>query len=43
LGRILRPKPGKKATLYEVVASGTKEQDHSEKRRDHEAYEEEEC
>jgi superfamily II DNA or RNA helicase len=43
LGRILRPKPGKKATLYEVIASGTKEQDHSEKRREHEAYEEDEC
>jgi len=43
LGRILRPKPGKQATLYEVIASGTKEQDHSEKRREHEAYEEEEC
>jgi hypothetical protein len=26
-----------------VISSGTKEQDHSEKRRDHEAYEEEEC
>ena len=43
LGRILRPKAGKKATLYELIASGTKEQDHSESRRDHEAYEEESC
>jgi len=43
LGRILRPKPGKRATLYEVIASGTKEQDHSEKRREHEAYEEDAC
>jgi superfamily II DNA or RNA helicase len=43
LGRILRPKAGKRATLYELIASGTKEQDHSESRRDHEAYEEESC
>ena len=43
LGRILRPKAGKRATLYELIASGTKEQDHSDSRRDHEAYEEESC
>ena len=32
LGRILRPKAGKRATLYEVIASGTKEEAHSQSR-----------
>jgi len=43
LGRILRPKAGKRATLYEVIAAGTKEEAHSESRREHEAYEEDAC
>jgi superfamily II DNA or RNA helicase len=38
LGRILRPKEGKQAVLYELVAEGTTETQASERRRDHDAY-----
>jgi len=40
LGRILRPREGKKATLYELVTTGTSEEATSARRRDHAAYEE---
>lgn len=38
LGRILRPKDGKRAVLYEVISAGTNETYTSERRRDHDAY-----
>jgi superfamily II DNA or RNA helicase len=38
LGRILRKRDGKRAVLYEIVASGTSEESLSERRRDHRAY-----
>ena len=38
LGRILRPKNDKRATLYEIVALGTSEAYTSERRREHAAY-----
>ena len=38
LGRILRKREGKQATLYELVSGGTAETHTSERRRDHEAY-----
>ena len=38
LGRILRPKEGKKALMYEVVASETSEESTSARRRKHDAY-----
>jgi superfamily II DNA or RNA helicase len=38
LGRILRPRPGKRAILYELVSAETGETYTSEKRRDHRAY-----
>ena len=38
LGRILRRKEGKHATLYEVITSGTNEERMSERRREHNAY-----
>jgi superfamily II DNA or RNA helicase len=38
LGRILRPREGKRAVLYEVVSAGTSEAYTSERRRDHDAY-----
>jgi superfamily II DNA or RNA helicase len=38
LGRILRPKDGKRAVLYELVTAGTGETYTSERRRDHSAY-----
>ncbi len=38
LGRILRPAPGKLAILYEVVTSGTTEEQVSARRRQHDAY-----
>ena len=38
LGRVLRPREGKHALLYELVASGTVEAQTSERRRDHSAY-----
>jgi superfamily II DNA or RNA helicase len=38
LGRILRPLPGKRATLYELITAGTAEQHTSDRRRDHVAY-----
>ncbi|MBS2031237.1 MAG: DEAD/DEAH box helicase family protein [Deltaproteobacteria bacterium] len=38
LGRILRRREGKRATLYEVVTSGTGEEATSSRRREHEAY-----
>ena len=38
LGRILRPKPGKRAVLYEVVTLDTTEQLTSERRNEHDAY-----
>ena len=33
LGRLLRPQPGKKAILYEVIVKGTSEEIHSRKRK----------
>jgi superfamily II DNA or RNA helicase len=38
LGRILRPKDGKRATLYELITVDTSETYTSEQRRDHVAY-----
>lgn len=38
LGRILRPRPGKRAVLYELVSQNTSETFTSERRRDHVAY-----
>jgi superfamily II DNA or RNA helicase len=38
LGRILRPREGKQAVLYELVAAGTTEVHASERRRNHAAY-----
>jgi len=38
LGRILRPKEGKRAVLYELVSADTAEAYTSERRRDHDAY-----
>ncbi len=38
LGRILRRKDGKNATLYELVSAGTSETFTSDRRRDHAAY-----
>ncbi len=38
LGRILRPKAGKRATLYEIVSADTAEAYTSERRREHDAY-----
>jgi superfamily II DNA or RNA helicase len=38
LGRILRPKEGKRAILYELVSGDTAEAYTSERRRDHDAY-----
>lgn len=38
LGRILRPRPGKRAQLYELVSANTGETFTSERRRDHVAY-----
>ncbi len=38
LGRILRPREGKHATLYELVTSGTSEEATSRRRREHAAY-----
>lgn len=38
LGRILRPSGGKKASLYELISSGTTEYYTSERRRQHSAY-----
>jgi superfamily II DNA or RNA helicase len=38
LGRILRPKEGKRARLYEVVSAGTAEAFTSDRRREHDAY-----
>ncbi|MET0594714.1 MAG: DEAD/DEAH box helicase family protein, partial [Polyangiaceae bacterium] len=38
LGRILRKKDGKRATLYELVTDGTSETFTSERRREHSAY-----
>lgn len=38
LGRILRPREGKQAVLYELVVSGTTEELASARRRDHEAW-----
>lgn len=40
LGRLLRPRPGKVAVLYELVSAGTAEGYTSERRRQHEAFEE---
>ena len=39
LGRILRPTPGKRAMLYEILSSGTNEWGTSDRRRQHRAYE----
>jgi len=38
LGRILRPREGKRAVLYELVSEGTVEAYTSERRREHDAY-----
>ncbi len=38
LGRILRPRLGKQALLYELVTAGTSETQTSQRRRDHVAY-----
>ena len=38
LGRVLRKGEGKRALLYELVASGTSEAQTSARRRDHVAY-----
>lgn len=38
LGRILRPREGKQAVLYELVVAGTVEEAASARRRDHDAY-----
>ena len=38
LGRILRPQPGKRAMLYELITIGTGETSTSERRREHVAY-----
>ena len=38
LGRILRPREGKRAILYEVVSADTVEANTSERRREHDAY-----
>ena len=38
LGRILRPRAGKRATLYELVTANTAEKYTSERRREHVAY-----
>ncbi len=38
LGRVLRPRPGKRAVLYELVSQNTGETYTSERRRDHVAY-----
>jgi superfamily II DNA or RNA helicase len=38
LGRILRPRAGKRAVLYEIVSAGTTETFTSERRREHDAY-----
>lgn len=38
LGRILRPRPGKRAILYELISANTGETFTSERRRDHVAY-----
>lgn len=38
LGRILRPKDGKRARLYELVTAGTSETFTSDRRREHSAY-----
>jgi len=40
LGRILRPREGKQAVLYELVTTGTSEEATSRRRREHAAYEE---
>jgi len=33
VGRLLRPRPGKRARIYEIVARGTYEEQHAERRR----------
>ena len=38
LGRILRRREGKRATLYEVITENTVEEHVSERRREHDAY-----
>jgi superfamily II DNA or RNA helicase len=38
LGRILRPREGKRAVLYEVVSADTAESYTSDRRREHDAY-----
>lgn len=39
LGRILRPRPGKRALLYELVSQSTNEVHVNQRRRQHDAYE----
>jgi superfamily II DNA or RNA helicase len=43
LGRILRPRDGKRAVLYELVTGQTGEQSTSERRREHVAYRSKSC
>jgi superfamily II DNA or RNA helicase len=38
LGRVLRPKDGKQAVLYELVVADSAEEVTSDRRRDHVAY-----
>lgn len=43
LGRVLRPRDGKRALLYEIITARTSEQSTSERRRDHSAYRGQPC
>jgi superfamily II DNA or RNA helicase len=43
LGRILRPRDGKRALLYEIVTARTSEQSTSDRRREHSAYRSQPC
>jgi superfamily II DNA or RNA helicase len=43
LGRILRPRDGKRAILYEIVTARTSEQSTSDRRREHSAYRSQPC
>lgn len=43
LGRILRPRDGKRALLYEIITARTSEQSTSERRREHSAYRGQPC
>ncbi len=43
LGRILRPRDGKRALLYEIITARTSEQSTSDRRREHSAYRSQPC